>query len=185
MIELLTVIAIIGILASIVIPAIGKVRENANIVASKANLSGYVNAIGLFKGEYNYYPFPKAHADGGDTIPNIGEAKFVAELSATKLEGGRLTSAEVASNNYGNRNLLSFYDFSESDFKDGDSTSGLIADRFENTNIFIAIDGDGDGIVEGMPDPEGGAVKQIRTKVTAYVQNDTTTPETPDYYLYE
>lgn len=57
LIELLMVIAIIGILAGILIPTVGAVRKQANIAASKAQLSSYVNAIQLFKGEYNYYPF--------------------------------------------------------------------------------------------------------------------------------
>jgi prepilin-type N-terminal cleavage/methylation domain-containing protein len=55
LIELLMVIAIIGILAGILIPTVGAVRKQANVAASKAQLSQYVNAIQLFKGEYRYY----------------------------------------------------------------------------------------------------------------------------------
>lgn len=184
LIELLMVIAIIGILAAILIPVVGIVRNNANIVASKANLSGYVNAIGLFKGEYNYYPFSDAHADGGATIPTIGEAEFVGALSATNLDGTRIGSSDPEK--YGNRRLQPFYDFTGSDFFQGDSTTGKIADRFDNTNIFIAIDGDGDGLIKGVPDPDGGTM-DIRTKVTAYVLDDPGDDNgvTPDYYLYE
>lgn len=186
LIELLMVIAIIGILAGILIPVVGIVKEKANITASKSQLSSYVNAIGLFKGEYNYYPFSDAHADGGATIPTIGEAEFIGALSATNIDGSRLTGDET----YGNRRLIDFYTFSENDFKGGDSSgeSGegpKIADRFDNTNIFIAIDGDGDGSIEGIPDPDGSETKSIRTKVTAYVINDESTPDTPDYYLYD
>ncbi|HKK19684.1 MAG TPA: hypothetical protein VJ952_13475, partial [Opitutales bacterium] len=145
------VIAIIGILAGILIPVVGLVKEKANIAASRTQLSGYVNAIGLFKGEYNYYPFPDAHVDGGATISTIGQDEFIGALSATKPDGSRIESGD--SENYGNRRLISFYDFSESDFREGDSSTGVIADRFDNTNIYIAIDGDGDGKVEGMPTP--------------------------------
>ena len=180
LIELLMVIAIIGILAGILIPIVGKVKERGNIVASKAQLSGYVNAIGLFKGEYNYYPFPPAHEDGGASIPTITEEKFIGELSATNVDGTRLTSA----GDFGNRKLIDFYTFSESDFLDGDSTTEQITDRFNNTNIFIAIDGDGDGLIKGLPDPDSvGTTVDIRTKVTAYVNRDD--DGNPDYYLYE
>ena len=57
LIELLMVIAIIGILAGILIPSVGAVRKQANIAASKSQLSSYVNAIQMFKGEYGYLPF--------------------------------------------------------------------------------------------------------------------------------
>jgi prepilin-type N-terminal cleavage/methylation domain-containing protein len=186
LIELLMVIAIIGILAGILIPVVGLVKEKANIAASKTQLSGYVNAIGLFKGEYNYYPFPDAHADeeadgGGATITNIGLDEFLGALSATNVDGTRIESGEE---NYGNRRLQSFIDFSESDFREGDSSTDQIADKFDNINIFFAIDGDGDGLVV-VPDPAAGGTVEIRTKVTAYVLNDTTTSETPEYYLYE
>lgn len=176
------VIAIIGILAGILIPAVGMVKENANIAASKTQLSGYVNAIGMFKGEYNYYPFPDAHDDGGATIPDIGVDEFVGALSATEPEGGRIEPSD--SEKYGNRKLISFYDFSDTDFREG-TEDVEIADRFNNTNIFIAIDGDGDGLIEGLPDPDGAGTIDVRTKVTAYVLDDTGTAETPDYYLYD
>ncbi|MGB0408840.1 MAG: type II secretion system protein [Opitutales bacterium] len=189
LIELLTVIAIIGILAGILIPAVGAVRKQANIAASKAQLSNYVNAIQMFKGEYNYFPFSAAHANGGATIGSIGEADFVGALSATLLSGGRI---ESGSENYGNRRLIAFYTFSESDFSEDDVSSGddastrRIADRFGNTNIYIAIDGDGDGQINGLPDPENltGTI-DLRAQVTAYVRDDPSTPETPDYFLYE
>jgi len=181
LIELLMVIAIIGVLAGILIPVVGLVKEKAQIATSKTQLSGYVNAIGLFKGEYNYYPFPDAHEDGGASIPTIGEAEFVGALSATNLDGSRIDSD--APEKYGNRRLIPFYEFSESDFVEGDADNRQIADRFNNTNIYFAIDGDGDGRVEGLPTPDGGT-DDVRTKVTAYVLED---PElnAPDYYLYD
>ncbi|MFU8848826.1 MAG: prepilin-type N-terminal cleavage/methylation domain-containing protein [Opitutales bacterium] len=182
LIELLMVIAIIGILAGILIPVVGKVKELGNIAASKSQISAYVNAIGLFKGEYNYYPFAKAHENGGATIPDIGTDEFVGALSATQIGGGRITREQGISN--GNRKLIAFYDFAETDFKDGDSSTGEIADRFGNANIFIAIDGDGDGLIEGLPDPDKGGTFDLRAKVTAYVLNDDDAPDKPDYYLY-
>lgn len=195
LIELLMVIAIIGILAGLLIPVVGLVKENANIAASKTQLSGYVNAIGLFKGEYNYYPFPEAFADdegagGGAPISSdqegaIGEEDFIGALSGTNVDGSPIPSDSTIEERHGNRRLIAFYDFSENDFFEGDSSTGKIADRFDNTNLFIAIDGNGDGRLIGMPDPEGGGVKEVRAKVTAYAKDDESTTETPDYYLYE
>lgn len=180
LIELLMVIAIIGILAGILIPAVGKVKEMGNIAASKSQISAYINAIGLFKGEYNYYPFADAHEDGGKSIPDIGTEEFVGALSATKLGGGRIEGGE---DNFGNRKLIAFYDFAETEFMVNDDGKRVV-DRFENTNIIIAIDGDGDGLIKAVPDPEDGGTFDLRAKVTAYVLDDDEPIEKPDYYLY-
>jgi prepilin-type N-terminal cleavage/methylation domain-containing protein/prepilin-type processing-associated H-X9-DG protein len=48
LIELLTVIAIIGVLAAILIPTIGKVRENARATQCVANLRTWGNATNLY-----------------------------------------------------------------------------------------------------------------------------------------
>ena len=179
LIELLTVIAIIGILAGILIPAVGKVLERSNIAASKQQLANYVNAIQLFKGEYNYYPLADAQVDGGAALADIGYDVFIGTLSARKLDGSRITSSDTE--NYGNRKLISFYTFSESDFLRGDPSTDVIADRFDNPNIYIAIDPDGDGKLVGMPDPDGGADIEVRNSVTAYTLEGIG----PDYYLYD
>ena len=185
LIELLTVIAIIAILAGILIPAVGSVQRQAKIAASKAQISGYVNAIEMFKGEYNYYPFPGAQTDGGATIGTIGHAEFVGTLSARDLDGDRLSSGDA--NLGGNRRLIAFHSFSDNDFLNGDPDTGKIADRFNNTNIFIAIDGNGDGKIEDLPSRSGD--KDVRSSVTAYVEKNTgaSLPEEEgfDYYLYD
>src|SRR5690606_13494189 len=49
--ELLTVIAIIGILAAIIIPVVGKVRQSARVTQSVANLRGIGQAVLLYAGE--------------------------------------------------------------------------------------------------------------------------------------
>lgn len=182
LIELLMVIAIIGILAGILIPVVGLVKQKATIAASKAQLSGYVNAIGLFKGEYNYYPFTEAQEDGGASITDIGVAEFIGTLSARNLDLTRIGSGS-GTEHYGNRRLIPFHEFSENDFLNGDSATEQIADKFNNINIYIAIDGDGDGEIIGLPDPDGGETVDIHTKVTAYVLEDA--DGNPSYYLYQ
>ncbi|EIP98362.1 prepilin-type N-terminal cleavage/methylation domain-containing protein [Opitutaceae bacterium TAV1] len=51
LIELLTVIAIIGILAAIIIPTVGKVREKAHQARCASNLRQLFTALALFAGE--------------------------------------------------------------------------------------------------------------------------------------
>ena len=48
LIELLTVIAVLGIIVAIVVPVIGSVRENANRTASASNLRQWTGALLLF-----------------------------------------------------------------------------------------------------------------------------------------
>lgn len=178
LIELLMVIAIIGILAGILIPVVGVVKENANIAASKSQLAGYVNAINLFKGDYNYYPFSDL-LDANERLDLSAEGKsktFIETLSARTTDTFEKTSGA------GNRRQIEYYSFGQNDFFEGDPSTVQLADRFDNTKIFILIDADGNGQIEGVPDPdEAGATIDIRTKVSAYVEEN---GSSPDYYLY-
>tara|TARA_Y100000385_G_scaffold277574_1_gene324707 strand:- start:203 stop:778 length:576 start_codon:yes stop_codon:yes gene_type:complete len=168
LIELLMVIAIIGILAGILIPTVGAVRKQANIAASKSQLSSYVNAIQLFKGEYSYLPFVTSSTDVElDLSQNSTSTEFIETLSARNASSGVKKSVN------GNRRLISFHSFSESEFylNDSDVTDPTqIADRFNNTNIIIVIDGDGDG--EITVKDLNAADMDIRAAVSAYVKTD-------------
>lgn len=168
LIELLMVIAIIGILAGILIPTVGAVRKQANIAASKSQLSNYVTAIQLFKGEYSYYPFVTG---GDDTTVDLSSqsTEFIETLS------GRDASTGDSKSEGGNRRRIGFHSFSESEFllKDDESINPRqLADRFNNTAINIRIDGDNDGFVD--PDISGtvptAPANPIRTNVTAWVE---------------
>lgn len=58
LIELLTVIAIIAILASILIPTVGAVRENANQAVCGSNIRGLAQMVLLYEGENGVLPGP-------------------------------------------------------------------------------------------------------------------------------
>jgi prepilin-type N-terminal cleavage/methylation domain-containing protein len=173
LIELLMVIAIIGILAGILIPTVGSVRKQANIAASKAQLSNYVNAIGLFKSEYKYYPFVTGTVDETEDL-GLTSDTFMETLS------GRDSSGDPTSTG-GNRRMIGFHSFSESEFQRDDSDLVVLdqlADRFNNVNIKILIDGDGDGFIT----PTGASA--LRMPVTAYVEADAVLGA-PDYTLWD
>lgn len=169
LIELLMVIAIIGILAGILIPAVGAVRKQANVAASKAQLSHYVNAIGLFKSEYKFYPAfgETATGDSFEVPLATMSSVFIETLSGRDTSGNPLLPAKAKST--GNRKKVSFHSFSDSEFllKDDDTIDqNQLADRFNNTNMIIVIDGDGDDFVK----PSGAS--KMRRPVTAYVVAD-------------
>ena len=56
LIELMIVIAIIGLLIAIVIPDLLKTREQSEIEACKASLRGVQSALELYYTHYKYYP---------------------------------------------------------------------------------------------------------------------------------
>ena len=183
LIELLMVIAIIGILAGILIPTVGAVRTQANIAASKAQLSNYVTAITMFKGEYGYYPFTDAQVNSGKIVNDL-EDDFIETLS------GRDENGESSSEG-GNRRRIAFHSFSESEFfinilDKVDFT--VVADRFNNDQIYIVIDGDGDNEIT-VPDPSSpfSKTKTLKSPITAYtLEVDTDdAPSAPSYFLYD
>ncbi len=156
LIELLTVIAVIAILAGILIPVTGGVIRQSRIAASKAQLWQYVTAIEQFKAEYNYYPtFYAANAQGDGEIFNtaVGD-NFISAISGLNVGG--------------NFRMIRFHSFSENEVQDlNDGTSRLI-DRFDNINIFIMVDADNDGFIQPFSTNPVSPGK-IRGTITAWV----------------
>jgi len=183
LIELLMVIAIIGILAGILIPTVGAVRKQANVAASKAQLSNYVTAIQMFKGEYGFLPFVDSATAPSETfaLNSTGQStEFIQTLSGREPDGSLIDTSTGRES--GNRKKIAFHSFSGSEFfvNDSDVVSiNQIADRFNNIEIFIELDADGDGFVDPAPSSD-----PIRTSVTAYVLADEELGA-PDYTLWD
>lgn len=92
LIELLTVIAIIGILAAIIIPTVGKVRNSARAAQCVSNLRQINNAIHLYaQDNRERLPGPL----WGGQIPRYNPATTTGQLS--KLLAGYLPSTERSS----------------------------------------------------------------------------------------
>ena len=76
LVELLVVIAIIAILAGIILPTLGKVKENAKKASARAEMSGLAAAIKAYESDYNRYPstqLTEQQAGTGDfTYGNFG-----------------------------------------------------------------------------------------------------------------
>ena len=180
LIELLAVVAIIGVLSGVLIPAVGAVRKQSKIAASKAQLSNYVNAMQLFKAEYKYFPLVSGTADSDEIKLSSESSDFIQVIS------GRDPSTGASVSFGGNRRRIGFYSFAASEFwldaSDALSQTQL-ADRFNNTNIVIVVDTDGDGFVTPLgPSSSEGT---IRTNVTAYVGTDSADTSNPTYKLWE
>jgi prepilin-type N-terminal cleavage/methylation domain-containing protein len=186
LIELLTVIAIIGILAGILVPAVGQVRKKTAIATSKAKIAQYVTALEGFKAEYGYYPFTQ-NLDANGLIeldtPRISKM-FVETLSARSInDTNRSVSGE------GNRRRIQIYVFTDSEISDGLEYDAIkantVIDSFGNNKICFVFDHNGDGVLT-VPDPDGSktAIKKIRGTVAAYVKENSAI-KAPSYYLYD
>lgn len=168
-IELLTVVAIIAILSSILIPVAGGIIRQSRIAASKAQLWQYVTAIENFKAEYNYYP-TIFNGENSYSLESASNSRnFIESLS------GRNTGDGSLANVGGNYKSIQFHDFPSSECFDDNGTirTHRLADRFNNTSISIMVDGNGDGFITPDPpnnrDPEAPD-EALRTDVTAWVE---------------
>ena len=181
-IELLTVIAVIVILSSILIPVAGGVVRQSRIAAHKARLWQYINALEQFKAEYNYYPSVYAADANGNGLIDLSTTansqSFVEALS------GRHHSSGNPINAGGNYRMIHFYDFSEKEFlenADGSFSLNQLSDPFNNTSISIMIDVDGDGIIRpDSSDPDSPG--EIKGNATAWVE---AADGNPGYALWE
>ena len=133
LIELLTVIAIIAILAAIIIPTVGGARNSAIRAKTKAQFGQWAAAMELYRQEYGFYP---AITSGG----KVDTTKFAPELSGRTLAGTSVNENTA----YGNRKGLNFYALAIGDL-DADGTT--LVDAFGNTEIGVRVDTNRDGII--------------------------------------
>ena len=114
--------------------------------------------------------------------PEISK-EFIETMSGRDAINGKPISAG------GNRKRIAFHDFSENEFfilEDDLYSLTQLADRFNNSKIFIMIDGDGDGFIYPRPTlfaPEKPRAK-IRGRITAWVESDDL-DKFPGYALWE
>lgn len=158
LIELLTVVAVIGILASILIPVVGGARKSAVRAKSKAQFQGWATALVAYNNEYGYYPkIGSLRSSGNETLAEItaeaattNSTAFVEALSGRNIDG-----TTTGFDSELNPRRIPFYSFAESEFFYDESKNvndrviaGLPVDGFNNPNIHIAVDHDGDGIIK-------------------------------------
>lgn len=137
LIELLTVIAIIGILAGILIPTVSGVRNSARRAETKVRFAQWAAAMQQFRQEYGYYPL----IDGGGTPNKINPVRFAGALTGRRFDGtvfGSTTDADLA----GNKRQIAFYSLSENELS-ADRTA--LIDAFGNTDFAVYYDRDEDG----------------------------------------
>ena len=137
LVELLTVIAIISILISILIPTVSTVRTSARKAKAKIILTQWATAMEMFRQEYGFYPAFSFNSDG--LLDTNAESDEFFETLSGRLPDGTTTDPAPA----GNRKRISFYTFSEDDLNADDR----VVDGFGSTQIAILFDKDYDGVI--------------------------------------
>ncbi len=162
LLELLAVIALIGLLAALLFPALGAAKRSAGKAKTKVQFAQWTAAIESFRAEYGYYPAFDASGlvNGGATQT---DHLFHDLLAARKRDGSTLAATEAAAQQ--NRKLLALHTFGEGEL----DAAGLVRDAFENTAIAVLTDRDLDGVIR-----EG-------TDFTALPAVDGMTPGTADF----
>ncbi len=154
LLELLSVIAVIGILAALLFPTVGAARRSANRAKTKVQFTQWAAAIESFRGEYGYYPAfdasnlvnPPGQSTDASTSHRFHDILAGKRRSADPLpayNAGALQNPEAQ-----NRKLIAFHTFTDNDLTDAASPApNLIRDAFDNTEIAVLVDKNLDGII--------------------------------------
>ena len=152
LLELLTVVAVIGILSSITMPVARSVYIKAKKAKTRAQFSQWGAAMELYNAEYgNFPPIDGNYSGGGSANVNmVNSEKFSVALTGRKLDGTdadlRVSSA-TNEKKVGNTKLISFYTIAEGELTAADSSNRKLHDYFGNTEIAVLYDKNGDGII--------------------------------------
>jgi prepilin-type N-terminal cleavage/methylation domain-containing protein len=193
LIELLTVVAIIGILAAIIIPTAGGTRTAAKKAKTRAQFSAWSSAFETFRQEYGTYP--QLNAQGALKLVNptgtpttiTGNHLFHDTLAGVHRDGSVLTGTTTGTPTPAlgqNPRRIRFVAFTDNDFVlQADVTAGngtaaqlnFIRDAFYNTSIAVVTDANLNGVINGS-DTTGGfpAVTPAVGNTTAAIRPTTT-----------
>lgn len=152
LLELLAVIAVIGILASLIFPSVSGARKSANRAKTKVQFNQWAAAIESFRSEYGYYPsFDSSNlVNGGATTVVSGDHLFHDLLAGKKRDGSALSTASTIAAGSQNRKRITFYSFSDADITASDAAyPNLLRDAFDNLSIAVLVDRNLDGKIDG------------------------------------
>lgn len=148
LVELLTVLAILGILLALLFPTVRAARVSVNKAKTRVQFNQWAAAIETFRQEYGRYPaFHSGNlVNGGAVSDPSSEHIFHDVLTARRRNGTALTPAHNTGPTSAagqNRKLIAFFSFSEPDL----NAAGLLRDAFDNTEIAVLTDRNLDGLI--------------------------------------
>lgn len=189
LLELLSVIVIIGLLAALIIPGVSAAQRSAGRAKTKVQFAQWTAAIESFRSEYGYYPGFDASG-----LVNAGVTQadhlFHDLLAARKRNGNALADSEPAATQ--NRKRIVFHSFGDAEM----DATGLVRDAFDNTSIAVLVDRDLDGVIRQGTDfaelPLAGGISPgaadfpatgVRAGVIFYAPAPGATATNPEFIL--
>lgn len=150
LVELLTVIAVLGILAAILVPVVGRAQESARRTRVKTQFAQWAMALEAFRAEYGYYPHFAVATTG--PLPSACRINDVPGLFFQTLAGRREdgASADLPRAMAANPRRVAFLSFTADEL--GFGSNPPITDAMGNTDIVVLLDRDGDGVIQS-PSP--------------------------------
>lgn len=166
LVELLTVIAIIGILAAILVPTTSSARAAAKKAKTRGQFAQWAAAIEAFRQEYGYYPTFETTGAGQNKVNGntagganlAGVHRFYETLVGTRRDGTALPTTMTGNPlppQAQNTRRIQFITFTESDMIPVATTDaslaakrGLIRDAFDGTDIAVLVDRNLDGAIK-------------------------------------
>ena len=197
LLELLTVIAVISVLAALLFPAIGSARNAALKARTRVQFAQWAAALEGFRSEYGFYPVldPSnlVNPPGSSTDPAALHL-FHDVLAGRRRDGAALPAAGAATDarqpEAQNRKLISFHAFQAADF----TADHLLQDAFDGTEIAVLTDRNLDGFINAAdfgdalptvagirPDAADFPASGVRAGVVFYVPAPGATPANPAF----
>ena len=162
LIELLIVIVIIAILASVAFPVTALVMEQARKAEAKNEVTNLVNAIKMYDLEYGKLPFQAGEGGESDLEMDTFQDNIISVLAGENVDG--LNPREKP-----------FYEGKTAKNPDSEKPAGgmfgsdeqlQLADPWGN-EYYITIDSNYDNVIQDLPGSEGD---DVRTKVAVYTK---------------
>jgi prepilin-type N-terminal cleavage/methylation domain-containing protein len=188
LVELLTVIAIIGVLAAALFPAIGGIRKRARQASAQTAFTQWAGGITRYKQVYGFYPnINPPYRTTVDTVHTL-EQQAVNQRFVMAISGRMPTGTALAPENRKalNKNAEEFCQFREEDFDDlaNHAERSMLVDGFGNSKIRVVVDTDNNTIIRNirtsdLPEEISAAATEggIKARVIIYSKGENGAPD--------
>lgn len=145
LIELLIVVAIIGILAAIAVPNFINAQMRAKIAAVKSDFKTLITAADMYQIDWGRYPLDGAYVNNATEYPNAGYRGLTTPIAyISSIEATRDRFALKEHRNKAGNAFDQFYEFGFSDERSGDSDPLRVRDRY----FIESVGPDGDDSIQ-------------------------------------
>jgi len=155
LVELLIVVGIIGVLISLLLPALGGSQKNAQVMKSKTLLTSIATALEQYYAEYAFFPEFLSVRERINLEDGNNSEYLVKTLTGVSADGVKLSNADRRSYN---RKAKNFMEFKQDNLvQRGGSTQWNIVDALGNPNIYVCVDNKNTGFIKlGLPTTADG-----------------------------